>query len=162
MTFGVDWPHLAAQTISFGIVCAALYAFAYRPILGMLAARREQIARGLANAAQIEKELEATRAARAEVLRQANVEAARLIEEARLAASRVETSETQKALAAAERIAASARETAAEDHARMLRELRREIGRLVIQTTSAVAGRVLTTDDQRRLAEETARQLASS
>ena len=49
-TFGVDWPHLVAQIVSFGIVCAVLYGFAYKPILQMLAARREQIASGLANA----------------------------------------------------------------------------------------------------------------
>ena len=29
-TFGVDWTHLGAQIISFGIVCAVLYKFAYR------------------------------------------------------------------------------------------------------------------------------------
>ena len=28
-TFGVDWPHLIAQIISFGIVCALLYWLAY-------------------------------------------------------------------------------------------------------------------------------------
>ena len=38
----------------------------------------------------------------------------------------------------------------------MLAELRREVGRLVVQTTAAVIGKVLTPDDQRRLAEETA------
>ena len=43
----------------------------------------------------------------------------------------------------------------------MLAELRREVGRLVVQTTAAVTGKILTPDDQRRLAEETARQLAS-
>ena len=43
-TFGVDWPHLIAQTISFSIVCALLYWLAYKPVLAMLAARREQIA----------------------------------------------------------------------------------------------------------------------
>ena len=52
-TFGVDWPHLAAQIVSFGIVCALLYWFAYGPILQMLDARREQIAAGLANAEKI-------------------------------------------------------------------------------------------------------------
>ena len=35
-TFGVDWPHLIAQMVSFGIVCAVLYRFAYRPVLAML------------------------------------------------------------------------------------------------------------------------------
>ena len=43
----------------------------------------------------------------------------------------------------------------------MLAELKREVGRLVVETTAAVTGKVLTPEDQRRLAEETARQLTS-
>ena len=35
-TFGVDWAHLAAQMISFGIVCVLLQLFAYTPILRIL------------------------------------------------------------------------------------------------------------------------------
>jgi F-type H+-transporting ATPase subunit b len=42
----------------------------------------------------------------------------------------------------------------------MLADLRREVGRLVIQTTAAVTGKVLTADDHRRLAEETVRHLS--
>ena len=52
-TFGVDWPHLLAQIISFCIVCLILYRFAYRPVLKMLERRRQQIAQGLANAEKI-------------------------------------------------------------------------------------------------------------
>ena len=44
LTFGVDWPHLTAQFISFAIVCVALYWLAYQPVLRMLEARRQQIA----------------------------------------------------------------------------------------------------------------------
>ncbi len=51
-TFGVDWPHFIAQVISFLIVCAALYKFAYKPVLGMLEERRVKIAEGLANVYQ--------------------------------------------------------------------------------------------------------------
>jgi F-type H+-transporting ATPase subunit b len=43
----------------------------------------------------------------------------------------------------------------------MLTELRREVGRLVVQTTAAVVGKVLTPDDQRRLSEETAKRLSA-
>jgi F-type H+-transporting ATPase subunit b len=160
-TFGVDWPHLIAQMISFSIVCVLLYLLAYRPILQMLDARRRQIAQGLANAAQIEAELARTKAMRQGVLMQANDEAAKLIEEAHAAAARVQAQETKKATAAAEQIVVKAQETAARDRVRMLGELKREIGRLVIQTSSAVTGKILTPDDQRRLSEETARQLAS-
>ena len=52
-----------------------------------------------------------------------------------------------------------AHEATERDRARMLAELKREVGRLVVQTTASVTGKVLTADDQRRLAEETARQL---
>jgi F-type H+-transporting ATPase subunit b len=83
-----------------------------------------------------------------------------MIEEARAAAARVQKEETEKAVAAAEQIVARAREASAQDHARMLAELKREVGRLVVQTTAAVAGRVLTPDDQKRLAEETAKRLS--
>ncbi len=45
-TFGVDWPHLLSQIVSFCIVCFILYRFAYRPVLNMLEVRRQQIAQG--------------------------------------------------------------------------------------------------------------------
>jgi hypothetical protein len=43
----------------------------------------------------------------------------------------------------------------------MLAELRHEVGRLVVQTTASVTGKILTAEDHRRLAEETAHRLAS-
>jgi F0F1-type ATP synthase membrane subunit b/b' len=83
------------------------------------------------------------------------------VDDARAAAARVRAQETAKALTEAEQILVRARDEARRDHARMLGELRREVGHLVIQTTAAVTGRILTTDDHQRIAEETARQLAS-
>jgi len=160
-TFGVDWPHLLAQIVSFCIVCAVLYRFAYRPVLKMLEVRRQQIAQGLANAEEIKAELARTEAQRAEVMAQANDQAARFIEEARAAAARLQEQETQKAIAAAEQIIAQAREATAQEHARMLAELRREVGRLIVQATAAVVGRTLTPEDQRRLAEETVKELTN-
>ena len=158
--FGVDLPHFIAQVISFLIVTALLYKFAYKPILAVLEERRQRIAEGLANSEKIKSELQRTEAARLEVLEKANAQANKLIEEARDAAARVRDQETQKAIATAEQIMAKAREAAAADHARMLAELKREVGRLVVQTTATVTGKILTPEDQKRLAEETSRQLA--
>lgn len=159
--FGFDWPHFVAQVINFLIVAGVLVAFAYKPILKVLEERRQRIAEGLANAERIKLELARTEAARQEALNQANLQANKLIEEARAAAARVQEQETRKAIAAAEQIIAKAREAAAQDHARMLAELRREVGRLVVETAAKVTGKVLTVEDQRRLAEETNRQLAA-
>jgi F-type H+-transporting ATPase subunit b len=159
-TFGINWPHLLAQIASFGIVCIILSRFAYRPILKMLEVRRQQIAQGLANAEQIKAELARTEAQRQEVMAQANVQANRFIEEARAAAARLREQETQKAIAAAQEIMIKAREAAAQEHDRMLAELKREVGRLVVQATATVTGKILTAEDQRRLAEQTAKQMA--
>jgi F-type H+-transporting ATPase subunit b len=158
-TFGVDWPHLIAQIISFCIVCFVLYRFAYRPILKMLEERRRQIAQGIADTEKIKAELAQTEVQRRELMMKANAEATKLIEEARDVAVRLQEQQVQKAIAAAEQILAKAREAAAQDYASMLAELKREVGRLVVQTTARVTGKVLTPEDQKRLAEETAKQL---
>jgi F-type H+-transporting ATPase subunit b len=160
-TFGVDWPHLFAQIVSFCIVCLILYRFAYRPVLTMLEVRRQQIALGVANEERIKAELARTEAQRQEVMAQANAQATKFIEEARAAAARLHDQETQKAIAAAEEVLTKARDAATRDHERMLSELKREVGRLVVDTTAAVTGKILTPEDQRRLVEETAKQVAA-
>jgi F-type H+-transporting ATPase subunit b len=160
-TFGVDWQHLGAQIISFSIVCAVLYKFAYQRILVMLEQRREQIALGIANAEKIKAELDKTETKRQEVLAQAHSQGAKFIEEARVAAARVQQEETRKAIAAAGQIMAKAHEAASQEHDQMLAELKREVGKLVVQATTTVTGKILTAEDQRRLAEETSKQIAA-
>ena len=159
--FGLDAPHFFAQVISFLIVAGLLYRFAYQPILTVLEERRQRIAEGLENAEKIKAELAKTESARQAFFDRANDQANKLIEEARAAAARVREQETQKAIAAAEQIMVKAREAAVRDHERMLAELKREVGRLVVQTTATVTGKILTPDDQRRLAEETEKQLTA-
>src|SRR6266542_1148461 len=66
----------------------------------------------------------------------------------------------QEAIAAAEQILAKAREASAIEHERTMESLKRELGRLVVDTTAKVAGKVLTPEDQQNLQEEAARQLA--
>ena len=73
-TFGVDWPHLISQCISFAIVCGVLYALAYKPILRILETRRQQIAAGLANAEKIKAELARIESERQTVLTKAGDE----------------------------------------------------------------------------------------
>jgi F-type H+-transporting ATPase subunit b len=44
----------------------------------------------------------------------------------------------------------------------MKAELRKEVGRLVVATSAKVTGNILTAEQQSRLAEDTAKQLASN
>jgi F-type H+-transporting ATPase subunit b len=159
--FGVDWPHFIAQVFSFSIVAFLLHRLAYKPILHVLAERKQRIAEGLSNSDRIKAELAKTEAARQEVMRKADEHANKLIEEARAVAACVQEQETQKALSAAQSIIAKAKEEAAQIYTRSLAELKREIGHLVIDTTGKVTGKVLTPADQQKLAEETAKQIAA-
>ena len=161
-TFGVDWPHLIAQMISFAIVCILLHRFAYKPILKILEERRLQIAQGIAETAKIRAELAEAEAKCRDIILQANGEATKLIEEAHTAASRVQQQETQKAIAAAEQILIKSREAAAQEHARMLLELKHEVGQLVVQAATMLTGKILAKEDQRRIANETIERLTTA
>ncbi|HEV2456473.1 MAG TPA: F0F1 ATP synthase subunit B [Verrucomicrobiae bacterium] len=158
---GLDWRILIAQTISFSIVFFVLWRFAYKPIFSMLQARREKIAEALANAEKIKADVARTEAERQRILADAGDRANKLIEDGREAAARVREEETRKAIAAAEQIVTKAREAAGQERTQMLAQLKREVGRLVVQTTSSVTGKILTPEDQRRLAEETEKQLVA-
>ncbi|MEQ1860773.1 MAG: F0F1 ATP synthase subunit B [Chthoniobacteraceae bacterium] len=159
--FGVDWWKLLSQCISFSIVVFVLQKYAYKPILDVLAERRQKIADGLANAAEIKKQLAAAQEQAAEILAKANAQAQKSIDEARTAAKALGEKESQRAIIEAEQIITKAREATQREHNKMLADLKREVARLVIETTSKVTGKVLSDADQRRLSEEAARELAA-
>jgi F-type H+-transporting ATPase subunit b len=158
---GISWPKLIGQIVNFGIVLFVLWRWAYRPVLALLEERRQKISESMENADRIKAELAKTEATRQETMNQAHAQANQFITEARAAAARILEQETQKAVAAAEQIVTKAREATEQDHARMLAELKREIGRLVVETTAKVSGKVLTKEDQQRLMAETTKELAA-
>jgi F-type H+-transporting ATPase subunit b len=160
-TFGFDTKIFLSQVISFIIVALVLRRFAYKPILAVLEERRQRIAEGLLNAEKIKQQLAEAEQRHAEILAKANAQAQKMIDDARESASHVAERKQQEAVAAAEQIMAKAREASAIEHEKTMTDLKRELGRLVVDTTAKVTGKVLTSDDQRRLQEEASRQLAS-
>ncbi len=159
-SLGVKWPEFIAQLISFSLVFLLLNKLAFKRIAVVLAERRQKIADSLAGADKIKAELAKTEVDRQKTLTEASETANKMIADAREAAARVRETETQKAIAAAEQIVVKAREAAAQERAQMLAQLKREVGQLVVKTTATVTGKVLTADDQKRLAEETQKQLS--
>jgi F-type H+-transporting ATPase subunit b len=158
-TFGWNWQLFLSQVISFVIVALLLKRFAYKPILAVLEERRRKIEEGQINAEKIKKELAEAEKRYQEIVAKANADAQKMIDEARESAAHLSERKQQEAIAAAEQIIAKAREASAIEHERTMESLKRELGRLVVDTTAKVAGKVLTPDDQRRLQEEAARQL---
>jgi F-type H+-transporting ATPase subunit b len=158
-TFGLEWPKFLAQLILFIIVYFVLKKFAFGPIIAMLEERRKRIEESQLNAQKIKQQLEEAEQRHAEILAKANVQAQRMIDEE--AASHVADRKLQEAIAGAEQIIEKAREAAGLEYERTMAALKREVGRLVVESTMKVTGKVLTPEDQHRLQEEAARQLAS-
>jgi F-type H+-transporting ATPase subunit b len=160
-TFGWDVWLFLSQVISFVVVALLLKRFAYKPILAVLEERRQRIAEGLLNADKIKQQLAEAEQRYQEILAKGNASAQKMIDEARASSAVIAERKQQEAAAAAEQIMAKAREASALEHERTMSQLKRELGRLVIDTTSKVTGKILTAEDQRRLQEESTRQLAS-
>jgi len=159
-TFGWNLKLFLSQVISFVLVALLLRRFAYQPILNVLHERRERIAESLRNAEKIKQQLAEAEKHHAEILAKAHAEAQKMIDEARESSGHLADRKLQEAIVAAEQIMAKAREASALEHERTMAELKRQVGRLVVETTAKVTGKVLTSEDQRRLQEEAARQLA--
>ena len=159
--FGVAWPKFIAQVILFLMVYAILKKFAFGPVIAIFEQRRRTIEEGQANAEKIKKQLAESEIRCQEILRKANTDAQRIIEEARTASDVQTQKHLQQSIKDAEGIIIKARETVELDRARMVAEVKKEMLHLVVDTTAKVAGRVLTDADQERLAGETTKQLAA-
>ena len=159
-TFGWNWKLFLSQVISFCIVAFLLRRFAYKPILAVLEDRRRKIEEGQLNAEKIRKQLADAESRYQEIVSKANADGQRMIDEARDSAAHLSERKQQEAIASAEQIITKAKEAASIEHDRQMLALKREIGHLVVETTAKITGKVLTSEDQKRLQEEAAWQVA--
>jgi F-type H+-transporting ATPase subunit b len=159
--FGVTWPKFIAQTIVFVIVYWVLNKYAFGPIVGVLAERRRRIAEAQENAEKIKQQLAEAEQRYNEVLAKADLEAKSLIEEARQSAEAVREKRVQEAIAEAEGVIRKAHESIEQDRRKMESEVRAAMVGLVAATTSKVTGKILTADDQKRLNDETIKEIAA-
>jgi F-type H+-transporting ATPase subunit b len=160
-TFGFNSWAFVSQILSFSIVCATLYKFAYHPILKVLEERRQRIELTYREAAALKIQVADAEKRASEIVVQASSGAHKLVEDAKLAALEFQEKQMQQAKAEAEAFIAKARADIKREREVMLAELRSEVASLVVRTTAKVAGKVLTDDDQRRLTEEANRELAA-
>ncbi len=158
---GFSLPHLFSQAVAFLIVCASLTYFAYKPVRNILEERRQTIEQAMANADRIKKELADAEASRLDIIRKANEQADAIIAQAQKGAAIQTERRLQEATVQAQEILRKAHEAGVLDRDRLMGELKRQVGALVIQTTEKIAGKVLTSDDQARLNDETLHQLSA-
>jgi F-type H+-transporting ATPase subunit b len=151
-----------AQCVCITVLFVVLWVFAWKPVRTILEERRKTIEDAMANAEKIKKELADAEATRLSIIQKANEKAAGIIAETEKSAAIVAEQRAKEATRQAEDIVKNAHEAALLDRNRLMAELKRQVGELVIQTTQKITGKVLTADDQARLNSETLRQLGAN
>jgi F-type H+-transporting ATPase subunit b len=156
---GFTWPQFIAQCVAVIILFTLLHKLAWKPVRAILEQRREAIEQSMTNVEKIKKELAEAESARLSLIQKANEQANAIIAEAQRTANLRAERRAREAAAQADDIIRKAHEAAVLDRDRLLAELKRHVGALVIQTTEKVSGKVLTPDDQARLNSETVREI---
>lgn len=158
--FAVDWAGLIAQCVIVLVVFAVLNKFAFGPITQLLLERRRRIEEAEANFASSKEKLATAATEAGKVLEGANAQAARLLKEAQDAAAASAEKKRQEAIAEAASIIAKGREAATLERDQVFATLKRDFGRLVVETTGKVTGKVLSPEDHARINQEAVSQIS--
>lgn len=159
--FGVDGINIALQLFSFTILAVVLYYFAIKPVLATMDERTRKIEAGLKHAEDMKLQLAAAQQESANLIKVAQTESNRIIEEARKAAKDFSDKSQQEATERANGLISKAQQAIELEHKKMLADARTEIARLVVATTERVLAKQLTENDRAAYNQAAARELAN-
>jgi F-type H+-transporting ATPase subunit b len=159
--FGVSVPTLIAQMVNFCLVALVLYYFAVKPISTTLEERQKKISDGLQYAEEMKTQLAEAERERTEKVKQAAIGAQKILAEAREQSKEMIEVKTQEAAAQAEAIIRKASEATELERQKMLADVRQEVARLVVATSSKVLSRDLSDAEKSTFSESAAKELAS-
>ena len=159
--FGVSVPTLIAQMVNFCFVALVLYYFAVKPISTTLEERQQKISDGLQYAEEMKTQLAEAERERTEKVKQAAIGAQKILAEAREQSKEMIEVKTQEAAAQAEAIIRKASEATELERQKMLADVRQEVARLVVATSSKVLSRDLSDAEKSTFSESAAKELAS-
>ena len=160
--FGVSFATLIPQMVNFVLVALALYYFAVKPVAKTLDERQQKIADGLQYAEEMKTQLAEAERERTEKVRQAAEEAQTILAEAREQSKEMIEKKTQEAAAQAEAIIRKASAATELERQKMLSDVRQEVARLVVMTSSKVLSRDLSDTEKQTFSESATRELASA
>ena len=158
--FGVEPKLILFQVVSFLILFWVLYKFGIKPTISTMDERNAKIASGLKNAEETQARLAAAAQESAQIVRNAQIEAQKSIDEARKSAKEFAEKQQAEAVARAADTLAKAQQAIELEHKKMLDQARTEIARLVVKTTEQVLAKKLSDADRAAYNEAATRELS--
>jgi len=160
--FGIELKYVVAQLIGFSIFATVIYFKAIKPTIGAMAERQAAVDVGIKHAEEMKTKLDAAAVESVSIVKAAQAQATKVIEEARISAKAVIERQSQEATVKAQGIIAKAQHATELEHRKMIAEARGEIARLVIATTRQVLAQELSNDDRTRYNNAAAKELSIS
>jgi len=159
--FGIEPKLILWQVFAFLILFVVLYRFGIKPTIATMEERNAKIASGLKHAEEMQAKLAAAQQESAALVKKSQVEASRIVDDARKSAKEFTDKQTQEASARANDILTKAQQAIELEHKKMLADARTEIARLVVITTERVLAKKLTDADRSAYNDAASRELTS-
>lgn len=159
--FGLEPKYILIQAFSFLIVMAVLYRFAIKPTIATMEERAVKIGAGLKYAEEMQAKLAAAQQESAAIVKKSQVEASRIVDDARHTAKDYLDKQTREAAAKASEIMSKAQQAIELEQKKMLADARSEIARLVVITTERVLAQKLSDTERAAYNEAAARELTN-
>ncbi len=159
--FGIEWHYVVWQVASFLILFVVPYKFGIKPTVAAAEERTKKIESGLEHAVEMQAKLAAAAAESAQIVKNAQLEAQKIVDEARKASKDYTDKQQAEAVERTADLMAKAQQSIELEHKKMLNEARAEIARLVVTTTERVLAKKLTDADRAAYNDTAAKELAS-
>ncbi|MDI1249814.1 MAG: F0F1 ATP synthase subunit B [Lacunisphaera sp.] len=160
--FGLEWKYVVTQIISFLILFGVLYKFGIKPTIATMEERNKKIGDGLRYTEEMQAKLAASHQESAALVKTAQQEAQKVVDEARRAAKEFGEKQNTEATARAADTLAKAQQAIELEHKKMLNEARSEIARLVVKTTEQVLAKKLSEADRAAYNDAASKELSVS
>ncbi|MCB1123166.1 MAG: F0F1 ATP synthase subunit B [Verrucomicrobiae bacterium] len=158
--FGLDVKILIAQIINFVIVTVLLYKFAFKPVLATIEERQKKISDGLKFSEEAEAKLADSEKQHAATLQKAQQESQAILAEARNNAKALMDKQSEETAAKTEEMINKAKEAIELERKKMITEVRGEVTRLVVETTSKVLSKELSDTEKSRYNQSASKELS--
>lgn len=159
--FGVEPKYIVWQLVSFLVVLFVLYKFGIKPVAATMEERNRKIESGIRHAEEMQAKLAAAQQESAAIVKKANIEATRIVDDARKSAKDFLDKQTQEATTKANELLSKAQQAIELEHKKMLADARTEIARLVVTTTERVLAKKLNDVDRAAYNETASRELSN-
>jgi F-type H+-transporting ATPase subunit b len=152
--FEIDPGLFIWSVVTFLILVALLYKFAFGPLVKLQKARQDDISQSIHDAEQLRDEAQGLLANYKQQLAEAREEGAAILDRARKAGESTKAEVLEEARVQAEAALAKAREQIERDTNQALQKIREEVADLTVAATEKVARTSLSEKDQLRLIQE--------